>query len=672
MKNKLLFIMALVVMAVSAMSSAAIFEDDFDAQGPARGTGNFDKPWVIEGTLWGGAGIEADLTYDPTNPWGEYQPEPDSAPNWAFFQINGSNGSAIHIDTGVLLEANTPYALGFYAASRSDMDPLTGEFKVQIWDGDPTADGVLVDEVIALSPTTAGEVVENAWTLTSGSTVTGNLFLRFEAGASASAFEQPLLDSVVLEYACPPAATLIAPSNGAIDVDEDMIVLPAQVTFEWLEPCTFTATSYDLEYRIGDPNFLDTGTVLVPAMAAPTTSHLATLANDATYFWRITSTNGVDTAISGTSSFTTIPAYPVVTDPTSVTVPVGATVTLTVEHQSAATYLWFEDDVAIGTETAVAGTTITLDVTVTVDHDAAYHCEVYNVVNPPTDPHPEAVSAQARVMAERLIAHWDFDDTLVDTVDGWAGVYTDPNALNDPQAGNEVYDDNSISGRSMKLEADELIVLITDSEDFFNFYPQGLTISTWVNTSTDGWGGIVCKQERGQISGEPWAGWGLARSPGNASAELRGVSGLQGGGSLADSQWHLVTMTYDGIRLTLYVDGQQANQSGELTAIAATNIHPVVIGAEREDGFTPYDGLIDELTIYNYALDPYTIANDYVAVMTTEAICVDGTTGLEFDVSGPEGVPDCTVDLYDFATFAATWLNCNRVAGIDSTLFDCN
>ena len=90
---------------------------------------------------------------------------------------------------------------------------LTGIFKAQIWDGDPTAGGVLVDEVIALSPTTAGEVVENAWTLTSGSSVTGNLFLRFEVSATAGAFEQPLLDSVVL---VPEPATMLLFALGGL------------------------------------------------------------------------------------------------------------------------------------------------------------------------------------------------------------------------------------------------------------------------------------------------------------------------------------------------------------------------------------------------------------------------------------------------------------------------
>ena len=32
-----------------------------------------------------------------------------------------------------------------------------------------------------------------------------------------------------------------------------------------------------------------------------------------------------------------------------------------------------------------------------------------------------------------------------------------------------------------------------------------------------------------------------------------------------------------------------------------------------------------------------------------------------FDVTGPDNVPDCKVDIFDFAAFLADWLNCNLV-----------
>ena len=44
-----------------------------------------------------------------------------------------------------------------------------------------------------------------------------------------------------------------------------------------------------------------------------------------------------------------------------------------------------------------------------------------------------------------------------------------------------------------------------------------------------------------------------------------------------------------------------------------------------------------------------------------QQLCTAGLVGLQFDVSGPEGEPDCRVDLLDFVEWAATWMNCNIV-----------
>jgi beta-galactosidase len=68
-----------------------------------------------------------------------------------------------------------------------------------------------------------------------------------------------------------------------------------------------------------------------------------------------------------------------------------------------------------------------------------------------------------------------------------------------------------------------------------------------------------------------------------------------------NGEWHHVAGTYDGIELKIYVDG----------ALAATTAHVGTIGiqthnlnlarnSEEDDRF--YDGVIDEVKIYNRAL----------------------------------------------------------------------
>lgn len=48
-----------------------------------------------------------------------------------------------------------------------------------------------------------------------------------------------------------------------------------------------------------------------------------------------------------------------------------------------------------------------------------------------------------------------------------------------------------------------------------------------------------------------------------------------------------------------------------------------------------------------------------ILIPTCEAVLSDGL-GLAADLSGPAGVPDCYVNIYDLAAMAADWLNCNN------------
>jgi len=84
--------------------------------------------------------------------------------------------------------------------------------------------------------------------------------------------------------------------------------------------------------------------------------------------------------------------------------------------------------------------------------------------------------------------------------------------------------------------------------------------------------------------------------------------------SLDDDQWHHVSGTYDGKEVSVYVDGEleASNPAGGSFTIGEKHI------GSRDDGQEAYDGLIDEVALFNVALsadDIKDIANKGLAVV---------------------------------------------------------
>ena len=399
-------------------------------------------------------------------------------------------------------------------------------------------------------------------------------------------------------------------------------------------------------YFGSDPNFINNPKV-VDAQNTELYDPLGDMASETTYYWRVDAR--VDTTVyeGDILEFTTIAAEPQIDeDPCGLTIEAGETAVFRVKATNATGYLWKMLD-AEGNGADV-GTESTLTITnVQKVNEGTYWCEVSNVAD-------MVETARVSLMTRRLVARWEFEDNLEDSeaVDGWDGVYTDPNTENPDPAVVYVLDPCSIDdGKALQLTADELHVQVTGSEGFFNFYPQGYTVNVWVKTEQiDEWGVMASKRVDG---GDP--GWALICDDENkAGSELYQVSNIAGTSDIADNEWHMVTATYDAETGTcsLYVDGEQENQSVD-TDKAPTNDQLVVFGADDVFGAYPYAGLLDKMSIYSYSLDPVDVAMLYIDVMGGE-ICVGGNP--DSDLTG-----DCKVNILDFAVLAADWLECNLV-----------
>lgn len=90
---------------------------------------------------------------------------------------------------------------------------------------------------------------------------------------------------------------------------------------------------------------------------------------------------------------------------------------------------------------------------------------------------------------------------------------------------------------------------------------------------------------------------------GLASDPIRYIT-VAGNADLKDERWHHVAGTYDGRRVCLYIDGALSN-SRRVSGNIATNDSIVVIGDNPEWGYNwNWNGLIDDVRIYSYALSP--------------------------------------------------------------------
>lgn len=470
--------------------------------------------------------------------------------------------------------------------------------------------------------------------------------------ADVRIYDEVLDEAAVADLAKIRVAHNPVPVNGAEFVAVDTALSWSAVDYD--------GALYNVYLGTSEPNLAAEGYGLVKLTTEPIAETSFTppmLANAQRYYWAVDAYEPNDVGYlvhpGPYWSFTTIPAVAVITaNPISQTVPAGQTVELSVAALNADVFQWYKDDVPLTDGGRISGTaTDTLIITdVQVADEGGYYCVVDNVLHQP------ATSLTARLMTRRLVAHWKMDGDICDSVSirtgrpegDWPGVMNVPGADPNFVAG--------VDGQGMEFyRGDGLWVTIPNSGEFFNFWPQGLTISLWYNpqdyTGVDGYMSLLSK-----ITSN--VGYRLYDTAVYAAQGLEfgyggGSNYITANGRLDDGAWHLATVTYDGQTFSLYVDGLlRASRDVVLTQV---NAEPVTLGATPASaGQWQYRGLMDDVRIYSYALSRYEVADLYLELSEAERLCLEADSPtLRFDFND-----DCVVNLADFAIFAADWLNC--------------
>ena len=144
----------------------------------------------------------------------------------------------------------------------------------------------------------------------------------------------------------------------------------------------------------------------------------------------------------------------------------------------------------------------------------------------------------------------------------------------------------------------------------------GMTVEAWLKPATSsGWQSAVVKEQPGNLAYGMYANTNLNRNEaevyvGGATRSVNGTS------QLPVAAWSHVAATYDGTTLRLYLNGTQVAQLATSGSIL-TSSSPLRIGGNGIWG-EYFNGLIDEVRVYNRALSAAEIQNDMNVSVTPD------------------------------------------------------
>ena len=165
-----------------------------------------------------------------------------------------------------------------------------------------------------------------------------------------------------------------------------------------------------------------------------------------------------------------------------------------------------------------------------------------------------------------------------------------------------------ISGTALSFDGVDDGVTINNSE---NLKPSKVTLEAWVK-SPGSPGTTKYIADKYYSSG--YGSYGLYTGSSGGLKFYIGSSGTyiaspDAGTGIWDGNWHHVVGTYDGAKVRLYVDGIQVGSGTEATVSIAYNDNNFYIGSYASGSY--FNGLIDEVRIYNRALSDQEIQEHY-------------------------------------------------------------
>jgi len=203
-----------------------------------------------------------------------------------------------------------------------------------------------------------------------------------------------------------------------------------------------------------------------------------------------------------------------------------------------------------------------------------------------------------------LVAQYKFEGNAADT----SGVQPASAGI---LVGSPTYDAGP-SGQAICFDGDDYVNCGNRSS--FNLTSQ-LTVTAWikVNKFDKEYKTIISKGDNswrlaraGKSNSIEFACDGTAATKWNGTGEVPWA--VVGTTSVNDGKWHHIAGVFDGSTLYLYIDGALEAAKNAANSVSISN-HNVLIGANAQVPGRDWNGLIDDVRIYDYALSQAEIAS---------------------------------------------------------------
>jgi len=208
-----------------------------------------------------------------------------------------------------------------------------------------------------------------------------------------------------------------------------------------------------------------------------------------------------------------------------------------------------------------------------------------------------AMSLAAGVANADLVAHWGLDGNANDSIGS-----SDGTVIGYPNW------DTGRFGGALLFDGDDYVML--PNESHFDITDE-ITVAAWIKVAAfdKQWQSIITKGDDS---------WRLARNGtnNNLAFHCTGLTvdssqwGVEGDVNVNDHRWHHVAGVYDGAGIHLYVDGV-LDRSRKASGKIAKDDYKVYIGANAQKLQREWNGLIDDVVVFDHALKEEEIVRLY-------------------------------------------------------------